>query len=79
MPFQFTPEFKEVVDFTIENDPNGFFLVRHGLMTACEIDDREPAKTEPERSGNVVPLVIRASMDERLGHRSRCPDAGREL
>ena len=73
--FQFTPEFKEVVDFAIENHPNGFFLIRHGLMTARKIDDREPAKAESERSGDVVPLVIRTSMDDASWSSPRCPGA----
>ena len=59
----FTSEFKEVIDFAIENHPDGFLTIRHGLMTTYKIDDREPAKTEPEWSGDVVSLVIRAPMD----------------
>ena len=68
MPLQFASELGKVIDFAVENYPNGFFLVRHGLMTAPKVDDRESAKTESEWSGDVVPLVIRASVDEGPGH-----------
>jgi hypothetical protein len=42
-------------------------------MTAPEVDDREPAKTESEWSCNVIPLVIGTSMDEGPGHRFDIP------
>ena len=43
---QLTPEFQEIVDLAIEDDPNGFFLVRHGLVATRKIDDGEPSKPE---------------------------------
>ena len=66
--FQLTLQLWKVVDFTVENHPNGFFPIGHGLMTAREINDREPAKTEPERSGEVVTLVVRPTMGDTPGH-----------
>src|SRR5436190_10774177 len=68
MGFEFMPKFQKVVDLTIENHPDGFFTIRHGLVTAREIDDGEPAKAEAERSRDVVALVIRTSMDEGVRH-----------
>ena len=72
VPLQFAPELGEVIDFAVENHPHGFFLVRHGLVPAAEIDDREPAKAESERAGDVVALVIRAAMDEAVWSSPRC-------
>src|SRR2546422_6717218 len=66
--FQLTPELQEIVDLAIEDSPHGFFLIRHGLVAARKIDDREPSKPESERSCHIVPLVIRTSMDKTLRH-----------
>src|SRR5215831_4681685 len=66
--FQFMPEIEKVVDFTVKNNPNGFFTVRHGLMTAPQVDNREPAKTQSECPNDIVPLVIRSPVAEGLGH-----------
>jgi len=66
--FQLSPELLKIVDFTIEDDPNGFFLVRHGLVAARKIDDREPSKTESERPCDIVALIIGTSMDKGVGH-----------
>src|SRR5205823_13304470 len=66
--FQLSPELLKIVDFTIEDDPNGFFLVRHGLVAARKIDDREPSKPESEWSCDIAPFVIRTSMDKGLCH-----------
>jgi hypothetical protein len=66
---QLAPYLTEVIDFAVEDHPNGLLPVRHGLMTAAKVDDREPAKTQAEGPADVVPIVIRASMDEGPGHR----------
>src|SRR6266513_2018051 len=65
--FQLSPELLKIVDFTIEDDPNGFFLVRHGLVAARKVDDREPSKTESERPCDIVALIIGTSMDKGVG------------
>jgi hypothetical protein len=66
--FQLTPELQEIVDLAIEDYPNGFFLIRHGLAATRKIDDREPSKPESERSCDIVPLVIRTSMNKAFCH-----------
>ena len=73
VPLQFTLELMEVIDFTVENHPNGFFPIRHGLMAARKVNDREPAKTESDWSGDVEPFVIRTSVGDGLGHRFDVP------
>ena len=37
-------------------------------MSSRQIDDRKPAKPEPERSGNEVALVIGPAMRDRVRH-----------
>ena len=67
--FQFALQFREVVDFAVEDHPDGFFLVRHGLVTARKVDDGEPAKTQAQAGPvNIVALVVRPAMDDGPGH-----------
>src|SRR5206468_3127031 len=66
--FELARELQEVVNFAVEHHPNGSVAVRHGLVAASQIDDGEPAKAEAEWSHDIVPLVIRASVDKGLGH-----------
>ena len=49
--FQLAPQLPVVVDLAVEDDANGAVLVVDRLMTACEVDDREPphAETRPDR------------------------------
>src|SRR5262249_1854494 len=61
-------EFREVVNLPIEDDPDRFFLVRHRLMPAGQINDRKPAKSETQRSGDEIALVIRTAVSDGFGH-----------
>ena len=70
---QLTLKLLEVIDLAVENHPYRLFLVRHRLVTARKIDDREPTKPESERSVNVVTLVVRPSMGDGLCHRLNFP------
>jgi hypothetical protein len=68
--FKLGPQFFEVVDLTIQDDPNLFLCVRHRLVAAGQIDDRQPTETEPEWTVEKVTLIVRAAVDHRLGHPS---------
>src|SRR5690242_9560508 len=61
-------ELLEVVDFTVKGDPDGFLGVRHGLMAARKVDNREPAETEAQRAVEKVPFIIGTTMDDGVGH-----------
>ena len=67
-PFQFGAQLFEVVDLAIENDPDGFLLIRHRLMTAGQIDDGKPSKTQADRAGDEVALIVGATMGDRSRH-----------
>jgi len=43
-------------------------LIRHRLMPTSKINDRKSAKSETERSGDEVTLIIRAPVEHRPGH-----------
>src|SRR5205085_9519007 len=66
--FQLAPHLLEVIDLAVEDYPNSLLGVRHGLMSAGEINDREPAKAKSERSGDVISLIIRTSVGEAPSH-----------
>src|SRR5512146_2242813 len=65
---QFAPQLFKIVDFAVEHHPYGFCLIRHGLVSAAEIDDRETPEAEAERTGQEKAFVVRPSMDQRSGH-----------
>src|SRR5262249_16760816 len=67
------PEFSEVVDLPVEDDPDRSLGVGHRLMAAVEVDDREPAEAESERSFDVVALVVWPPVHEGLGHLLHLP------
>src|SRR5438309_2816399 len=77
--FQLLPELREVINFAVENHPNGFFRIRHGLMTSREINNRESAEAEPEWSRDVIPLIIGPPMDEAPGHPLDIPTTNGKL
>ena len=52
-------------------------LVRHGLMAARDVDDREAADAERDPVGDMCAAVARAAMDHEVCHRvedRRCDD-----
>src|SRR5206468_1446476 len=66
--FELAAELREVVDFAIENDPHRRLAVRHRLMSARQVDDRQPAEAEADRSVDMVSLVVGATVHERAIH-----------
>src|ERR1051325_3635159 len=62
------PQFSKIVDLPIKHNPNRLFSIRHGLMPTCKINDGEPAEAQPNRSFDVIPLIIGAAMSKRLRH-----------
>ena len=61
-------QFLEVVNFTIQDDPDCFFSVRHRLMASRQIDDGKSSEAKPYCTGNKVAFVIRTAVDHCLGH-----------
>ncbi len=69
---QFGPQFLEVVDLAVEDNPDRLLGIGHRLMPSAEVDDGQAAEAESERTGEEIPLVVRAAM----GDGSRHPDHG---
>src|SRR5262249_55318673 len=57
-------EFLIIVNLAVKNDPNGFVFVGKRLVSATQIDDRKMAETQPDRTFHVIPLVVRAAMND---------------
>ena len=68
LALQLRSQLSIIVNLAIEDYPNGFFCVRHRLMTAGQIDDGKPAESEANGAIEKVALIIRPAMDNRLGH-----------
>jgi hypothetical protein len=52
------PELGVVVDFAVEDDPDGFVLIADWLVTGRKIDDAQPAHAKPNRPVDIEPIVI---------------------
>jgi hypothetical protein len=68
---QLLPQSRVVVDFTIEDDPDGAILIADGLMSSGQIDDAETAHAEPNATLGVNPIVIGTAMHHRVAHPSK--------
>src|SRR5690349_15230846 len=65
---EFAAEFREVVDFFVEDDPDASVLVVDRLLPAGHINAAEPAHPEPYRALRVDPFIVGATVDDRLTH-----------
>jgi hypothetical protein len=65
---QFLSQLKKVVDLAIKYDPGRLFLVCHGLMAACKIDDRQPTKAKTYRTIEMIALIVGTTMMHRTRH-----------
>src|SRR3989304_337815 len=61
-------EIAKIVDLSVENHPHSLILIRYRLMSTLEVDDGKPPTAPTKRSRCVEPLIVGATMDERVGH-----------
>jgi hypothetical protein len=66
--FQFEAKFREIVNLTVECDPNSLFGIGHWLMPAGQIDNGQSADTETEAVRDEVAFIIRTAMNDRRRH-----------
>ena len=57
-----------VVDLAVERDPHAPVLVGHGLGAARDVDDRQPAVSEADRSFDPQPLTIGPPVAQDIPH-----------
>src|SRR5262249_32201466 len=65
---QFFAQFREIVDFAVEHDPDRLVFVVDGLVSAGEVNDAEPAHAEPGSAAGVDALVVRPAVDDGAAH-----------
>jgi hypothetical protein len=63
------PEFLEIINFTVERDPDQTVRSRHGLPARwAQVDNREPPVTETRHAVNNRISSIRAAMYQEVAH-----------
>jgi hypothetical protein len=76
-PAKFASKLGEIVDLSVEREPDVLGLVRHRLASGSrEIDDREPKVTEDDPLAFVNALAVRAAMALGREHAGQCPALG---
>lgn len=61
-------QFLEVEDLTVVDDGHRPVLVEQGLVTAFQIDDRQPPMSETDARLDMNAGRIRSAMRQRCGH-----------
>src|SRR5438477_12672119 len=67
-PFEFETQLLKVIDLAVKDDPNCFVSIRHRLMSARQVDDGKPSKTQSNRTFGKVTFVVRSAMNHCLRH-----------
>jgi hypothetical protein len=62
------PECGIVIELAVVTNPNRAVFVGHGLGTANDVDDRQPARPESSRAIAVKPIAVRPPVRERGRH-----------
>src|SRR5262245_6690659 len=58
----------EVVELAVADEPERFVFVRARLMTAGEVDDREPAHADDRALADVDAFIVGTAMDDHARH-----------
>src|SRR5437867_11546649 len=61
-------EGRMVINLAVEDDPDRLVLVRHRLVAASHIHDRQPPMSQPARPFHPEPLVVRPPMAQGITH-----------
>src|ERR1035438_3469332 len=67
-PLYLAAQFREVVDLSVEDHPDCPVFVVNGLLPAGQVNDAEPAHTQPHRTLRVDPFIIGPAVNDRLAH-----------
>jgi hypothetical protein len=67
-----------IIDFAIENHPNGIVFIGHRLASTIDINDAEPTKSQAHRDWMTISIavvhadpslgVVRATVGDRISH-----------
>jgi hypothetical protein len=65
---EFLAKFREVVDFSVEDDPQTFVFVMDRLPSAGKVDDAQAPHTQSRWATGVNTLIVRTSVNDGLAH-----------
>src|SRR5215469_1838112 len=65
---EFCSQFTEVVNFSVENNPDRFVFVVNRLVSAGQVDDAQSPHSQGDVISNEYALVVRPSVENRLAH-----------
>src|SRR5579859_2191184 len=70
VPFRFesVAELREIVNLTIEHDPDRVVLIGHRLATALDVEDAKPAMRQPDATIEIFAGPVRSAMGLRDIH-----------
>src|ERR1700674_4883369 len=57
-----------IIDFAVEDNPNGPILVGHRLVASAQIHNAESPEPEGHGRTEVVSNIVRSAVNEHLGH-----------
>ena len=67
-PLELVHQLAVVVDLAVLHDDDGAVLVRDRLIAAGQVDDREPARGDPDRAVEMRPFGVRAAVEQGRRH-----------
>ena len=67
-PLQPPPQFREIVDFPVEHQPDPPVGTPHGLLPGRQVDDAQPSMGEADRPLKVEARLIGTPVGENPGH-----------
>src|SRR5208282_2322724 len=77
--FEFETQLGKVIDFAVENHADRFLRIRHRLVAALDIDNREAPEAQSNRPTDVVALVVGTTMDDAARHLLYVPAQDRSM
>ena len=66
--FHLVPQRLEVVDLTVENDPDAIVLIADGLVATGDVNDGKPAHAQPDAAAAILARVVGAAMADDFSH-----------
>src|SRR5262245_46586788 len=67
--FQPRPEVGVVVDFAVEDHPDAGVFVRHWLLSAVDVNNRQTAMSQSDGTVDVQAIPVRSAMPHDVAHR----------
>src|SRR3954447_2581836 len=67
---QLASKLLEIVDFPVEDDPDGAVLIRHWLVSGAEVDDAQPPHPDAAAAFDADAFIVRTAVADLGAHRA---------